>query len=238
MAGVRILVVEDEPGVRQMTLEVLLALDETYEVAGVGDAETAIKAVQRYAPDLVLLDLNLGQRFDGLDVCRAIRANPTTAQIAVIILTAERADEAEPMLLDAGADDYIRKPLFTPQLLASRVRAVLRRTRPVDHAVQLRHGPMLIDPSRREVLINGSSVPLTPTEFDILLKLARHQDRALKRGELLERGGEDDENGRVDRTVDVHVLAIRRKLGRYAWIVDTVFGIGYRLGVPPEAQAR
>lgn len=238
MAGVRILVVEDEPGVRQMTLEVLLALDETYEAAGVGDVETAIKAVQRYRPDLVLLDLNLGQRFDGLDVCRAIRADRSTAHIAVIVLTAERADDAEPMLLDAGADDYIRKPLFTPKLLASRVRAVLRRTRPGEAEALVRHGPMLIDPARREVLVDGNAIALTPTEFDILFKLAQHKDRALRRQELLERGGEDDENGRVDRTVDVHVLSIRRKLGRHAWIVDTVFGIGYRLGAQPPAQAR
>jgi DNA-binding response OmpR family regulator len=237
MAGVRILVVEDEPGVRQMTLEVLMALDETYETAGVGDAQTAIQAVQRYRPDLVLLDLNLGQRFDGLDVCRAIRDNPETAHTAVIILTAERANDAEPMLLDAGADDYIRKPLFTPQLLASRVRAVLRRTRNASNDTIVRHGPLIIDPERREALLDGQRLALTPTEFDILLKLARHKDRALRRNELLDRGGSEEEGGRVDRTVDVHVLSIRRKLGRHDWIVDTVFGIGYRLGVPPSAEA-
>jgi len=238
MAGIRILVVEDEPGVRQMTLEVLLALDETWEAAGVGDVATALEAVRRYRPDLVLLDLNLGQRFDGLDVCRAIRANPDTAHIAVIVLTAERADDAEPLLLDAGADDYIRKPLFTPQLLASRVRAVLRRTNLKGTQPLLRHGPMTIDPSRREVLVEGTRVALTPTEFDILQKLVRNKDRALKRGELLDRGSNDDDGGRVDRTVDVHILSIRRKLGRHDWIVDTVFGVGYRAGVPPQAGAR
>ncbi len=237
MTGARILVVEDEPGTRQMTLDVLLALDETFEAAGVGDRDTALAAVQRYRPDLVLLDLNLGQRFDGLDVCREIRSNPSTSHTGIIVFTSEPAHEAEPMLLDAGADDYIRKPQFTPQLLASRVRALLRRITGTGDAGLIRHGPLTIDQERREALIEGESMGLTPTEFDILLKLATNKDRAMRRHELLERAGMEEEGGKVDRTVDVHVLSIRRKLGRHDWIVDTVFGVGYRLGAPPAARS-
>lgn len=238
MTGARILVVEDEPGTRQMTLDVLMALDETIEAAGVGDRDMALQAVLRYRPDLVLLDLNLGQRFDGLDICREIRKNPSTANTGIIVFTAEPASEAEPMLLDAGADDYIRKPQFTPQLLASRVRAVLRRLSSPGAVALLRHGPLSLDPERREAMIEGEPIGLTPTEFAILSKLVTNKDRALRRNELLEREAPEPEEGKVDRTVDVHVLSIRRKLGRHDWIVDTVFGVGYRLGVPPPARAR
>lgn len=237
MAGARILVIEDEPGTRQMTLDVLMALDETSECAGVGDSATALQAVLRYRPDLVLLDLNLGQRFDGLEICRQIRANAKIAHTGIIVFTSEPASEAEPMLLDAGADDYIRKPEFSPQLLASRVRAVLRRVNSMGTASMLRHGPLSLDPERHEAMIEGEPVGLTPTEFEILAKLVRNKDRALRRNELLERGDAGADGRKVDRTVDVHVLSIRRKLGRYDWIVDTVFGVGYRLGVPPAAGA-
>lgn len=238
MTGARILVIEDEPGTRQMTLDVLLELDETSEAAGVGDRSTATQAVLRYRPDIVLLDLNLGQRFDGLEVLREIRANPSIAQTGVIVFTSEPASEAEPMLLDAGADDYIRKPEFNPQMLGSRVRAVLRRVRGPGAAALTRHGPLSLDPERREALIEGEPIGLTPTEFEIISKLVANKDRAMRREELLERAAIAKGDGKVDRTVDVHVLSIRRKLGRHDWIVDTVFGVGYRLGTPPTASAR
>lgn len=238
MAGARILVIEDEPGTRQMTLDVLLALDETYEAAGVGDRETALQAVLRYRPDVVLLDLNLGRRFDGLDICREIRGNPAIANTGIIVFTSEPASEAEPMLLDAGADDYIRKPQFNPQMLASRVRAVLRRIRTEGPDALMRYGPLSLDPDTRMATVEGDPVGLTPTEFEILSKLLQNKHRAMRREELLERDGPEPKDGKVDRTVDVHVLSIRRKLGRHEWIVDTVFGVGYRLGVPPKAGAR
>ena len=238
MTGARILVIEDEPGTRQMTLDVLLALDETYEAAGIGDRTTALQAVLRYRPDVVLLDLNLRQRFDGLEVLKEIRGNPSISHTGVIVFTSEPASEAEPMLLDAGADDYIRKPEFNPQMLASRVRAVLRRVRSTGGVPLLRYGPLSLDPERHEALVEGDPIGLTPTEFEILNKLVQNKDRAMRREELLERANAAKDDGKVDRTVDVHVLSIRRKLGRHDWIVDTVFGVGYRLGVPPTASAR
>ncbi len=232
MAGERILVVEDEPGVLNMTLEVMRGAREAYQVEGAQDAAAGLESIRQNKPDLVLLDLNLGRRFDGLDVCKLIREDPETANIAVIILTGELMDAAETMLLDAGADDYIRKPQFTPQLLESRVRAVLRRTRSTP-ATELDHGPLKLHPGRREASVDGRIVNLTPTEFDILFKLASNNDRALPRRELLDRG--DGTSTAVDRTVDVHVLSIRRKLGRFEWLVQTVFGVGYRLGSSAES---
>lgn len=226
MAGERILVVEDEIGVLEMTLEVMRSSSENYEVQGATDAPSALAKARSWKPDLILLDLNLGRRFDGLDVCRAIRADPSLSDVGVVVLTGELLDTAEAMLLDAGADDYVRKPHFTPQLLDSRVRAVLRRTRK-GTASSLRHGPLIMNAARREASINDAVVPLTPTEFDILHRLAINADRAMARHELLDRGGE---LGTEDRTVDVHILSIRRKLKRNDWLIQTVFGVGYRLG--------
>ena len=234
MAGERILIVEDEPGVLEMTLEVMRHCSEAYEVEGVQDAKAALQKIRAWKPDLILLDLNLGRRFDGLEVCREIRADPKISDVGVIILTGELLETAEAMLLDAGADDYVRKPHFTPQLLDSRVRAVLRRTRKGSSS-SLRHGPLLMNAARREASINERLMPLTPTEFGILHKLAVNADRVLARRELLDRGAD---SGAVDRTVDVHILAIRRKLGPNGWLVETVFGVGYRLGTVPKAAAR
>lgn len=234
MSGERLLVVEDEPGVREMTLEVVRSLPEGYSVRGASTVEEALEQVRSWKPDLVLLDLNLGRRFDGLEVCRTVRGGASTADVAVIVLTGESMDTAESMLLDAGADDYIRKPHFTPQLLASRVRAVLRRTRK-GSASTLRRGPLILNSGRREATLEGEPLSLTPTEFDILHTLAVNSERAMGRHELLDRGGTPSA---VDRTVDVHILSIRRKLGRHDWLVQTVFGVGYRIGSSPEAARR
>ena len=234
MAGERILVVEDEPGVLDVTLEVVRSSPEGYVVEGARSVEEALEKVRAWEPDLVLLDLNLGRRFDGLKICKAIREDPDRAGIAIIVLTGESMDTAESMLLDAGADDYIRKPHFAPKLLASRVRAVLRRTHK-DADTLLRRGPLGLDPARREATLDGAPLSLTPTEFDILHNLTRNADRALERHELLDRGGAPSA---VDRTVDVHILSIRRKLGEHDWLVQTVFGVGYRIGSSPEAARR
>jgi DNA-binding response OmpR family regulator len=232
MAGERILVVEDEPGVLDLAMEVMRSAREGYVVEGATDARSGLEAIRRRKPDLVLLDLNLGRRFDGLELCKRIRSDPATTDIAVVILTGEVLEGAESMLLDAGADDYIRKPHFTPQLLESRVRAVLRRTLGSPSAT-VTHGPLALDPARREVRVGDRPVHLSPTEFDILYQLARHPDRALARRELLELG--HHQTHAIDRTIDVHVLSIRRKLGEHQWLIQTVFGVGYRLGTSATA---
>lgn len=225
----RILVVDDEVGVLKMIREVLLRADEGYEVECVQDRDAVTDATCRFEPNLILLDLNLGGRFDGLDVCRELRASPKTRSVPVIIITGELMDAAESTLLDAGADDYIRKAQFTPKLLESRVRAVLRRTSPTTRRV-IEHGPLVLRPGRREALLAGRVVPLTPTEFSILLKLADNSDRVLEREELLH-----SSDNALSRTVDVHVLSIRRKLKEFDWLVQTVFGHGYRIGTPPKS---
>lgn len=224
----KIAVIEDEQQVRDL-LTVVLA-DTGMEPRGAGDGNAGMELVQGWAPDLVLLDYSLPEGSpSGLDICRALRQDSNTANLPIIVLTAQIDDQLEEQFFDAGADDYIRKKAFKANLLIGRIRAVLRRTRQTaTEVVQTEH--LTIHPGRREVLVEGEPVNLTPTEFDILHKLALNPDRALTRRELLDRGGGDGEG--VDRTVDVHVLSIRRKLGKHAWLVSTVWGVGYRLGVP------
>ncbi len=233
MAQERVLVVEDEPGVLEMTLQVLEAMPERFQLSGVRTAKEAIDRLDRDRPHVVLLDLNLGRRFDGLDICRTIRENPRLRHTAVIVLTGELMDAAESMLLDAGADDYVSKAHFTPRLLESRLRAVLRRTLK-EETRKITHGPLQLDPARREAVVDDRDIRLTPTEFDLLYKLASTPDKALTRRELLDRGSGASA---IERTVDVHVLSIRRKLGRHDGLVETVFGVGYRVGTSKASPA-
>ena len=231
MAKGRILVIEDEELLRDMILEVLGA--DGYETAGAGDPHEGLRLVRELTPDLVVLDLNLPAHMKGLDICREVRADPTTSHIAILVLTGNKGDEYETVMFDAGADEYIRKTDFKPQLFLRRVQAVLRRATQTSNAA-LQQGPLTVYPARREALVDGSAVSFTPTEFDILYTLASNPERAISRRELLDRGGGGDDPA-VDRTVDVHILAIRRKLGAFSWLVSTVWGVGYRLGTGPDA---
>ena len=231
MAKGRILVIEDEDLLRDMILEVLGA--DGYETAGAGDPHEGLRLVRELTPDLVVLDLNLPAHMKGLDICREIRGDSATSHVAVLVLTGNKGDEYETAMFDAGADEYIRKTDFKPQLFLRRVSAVLRRATQTSNAA-LQQGPLTVYPARREALIDGQALSFTPTEFDILYKLASNPERAISRRELLDRGGEGDDAA-VDRTVDVHILAIRRKLGEFSWLVSTVWGVGYRLGTGPDS---
>jgi two-component system phosphate regulon response regulator PhoB len=230
MSKGKILVIEDEDLLRDMILEVLHG--GGYETAGASDPLTGLRSVSELSPDLVVLDLNLPERMKGLEICRAIRADPATAHVAVLVLTGNKGDEYETTMFDAGADEYIRKNDFKPQLFLRRVSAVLRRASQTSSNA-LQSGPLTVFPARREVRIDGKVVSLTPTEFDILYQLASNPERAISRRELLDRGTDGDD-ATVDRTVDVHILSIRRKLGSHAWLVSTVWGVGYRLGSGPD----
>ena len=224
-----IAVIEDDDQVRQL-LHVVLA-DAGMRPVGAKDGRTGLDLVRQKKPDAVLLDYGLQEGPSGLEVCRQLRAHAETANLPIIVLTAQVSDVLEEQFFEAGADDYIRKPNFKANLLISRIHAVLRRTRQAGSDV-IRTDHLTIHPGRREVLLDGEAVNLTPTEFDVLYKLAANPERALTRRELLDRGGAEGEG--VDRTVDVHVLSIRRKLGRHAWLVSTVWGVGYRLGTGPS----
>ena len=183
---------------------------------------TGREALSRADPDVVLLDLGLPD-VDGVHVCRRLRER---SRAAIIVVTA-RGEEAERVLaLDAGADDYLVKPFGLAELQA-RIRAVLRRSRPAGDAELIRHGPLTVDLRRRTVTIAGTSVTLTPKEFDILECLAADPGRVVSRQEILESAWDSHWYGPT-KVLDVHMAALRRKLG-VPGLIETVYGHGFRL---------
>jgi two-component system alkaline phosphatase synthesis response regulator PhoP len=225
MAKQRILVVEDEEDLRELISYNLAK--EGYQVSGVGTGEDALAAVGRQPPDLVVLDLLLPV-VDGLDVCRRLKSDPRTQHVPILMLTA-KTEEADVVAgLELGADDYLGKP-FSPRVLLARIKAVLRRqTRePADEQGVIQIHELLIHPGRHEVLAAGRPVELTLTEFRLLHFLARRPGWAFTRSQIVDAvKGEDYPV--TERSVDVQVAALRRKLGPFGRYVETVRGVGYR----------
>jgi len=225
----RVLFIEDDSLMQNMVADVLRASE--YECVGALDGISGLRLVREVKPDLVLLDLQLGAVPTGLDICAQMRQDPSLRTIPVIVFTGEAPSTAlEIKMFEMGADDFIEKQRFNPRVFIERIRAVMRRSRAIA-SDRLEFGPLHIIPARREVTIDGRPVNLTPTEFDILYKLATNRERALTREELLDRGAQTRDTV-ANRTVDVHVLSIRRKFGRFASLVATVHGVGYRMDVP------
>ncbi|MFO0931263.1 MAG: response regulator transcription factor [Planctomycetota bacterium] len=223
-AGARVVVVDDEPAVLQMTSSLLMAAG--FRTTTFADGDEALVALRQDPPDLLLLDVLLRGR-TGIEICSEIRNDPRLARVPVILVTGAHVSVADQVLgFGVGADDYVLKP-WTPEILLSRVSAVLRRVRGAA-AERLTHGPLVIDPARREATLEGALLPLTPTEFHIVHRLVANPDRALTRAELLDEV--TDAGAEVAaRNVDVHVLAIRRKLGTHRYLLQTVFRVGYRI---------
>ena len=214
----RILLVEDDPKTREMVA--LYLQREGYDVATAGDGVRALEVAKEREPHLVVLDLML-PRLDGLAVCRALRESP--APPGIIMVTARTTEEDKLTGLDLGADDYVTKPFSARELMA-RVRAVLRRAAEED---VLEIAGIIIDRVRRTVRANDADVSLTPTEYRLLDALATAAGRTFTRQELVDRALGEDYDG-LDRTVDVHVKNLRRKLGAAGEAIVTVFGVGYR----------
>jgi len=221
----RILVVEDEQ-------DLLDAVTFTLKRDGVrpircSNGEEALDLVETERPDLVLLDLML-PGMDGLEVCRRLRSSEKTAQVPIIMITA-KAEETDAVIgLGVGADDYMRKPFGLKELVA-RVRTVLRRyEEPAEPAPRiLRSGSLEIDPARHEVRIDDNSVTLTATEFRLLHHLVKYRGRVFTRAQLLERAVGNDVIV-IERNIDVHVSALRRKLDEHGEKIVTVRGVGYK----------
>jgi DNA-binding response OmpR family regulator len=216
----RVLVVEDDPGIATQLVRGLSRAG--YEADSVGTGAAALRSP---LPDVVLLDLGLPD-IDGVEVCRMLRA---LSDVAIIVVTARGEESDRVLALDQGADDCLVKPFGLAEVLA-RVRAVLRRTRPVSGEV-LRHGPLSVDLRTRKVTVAGREVALTPKEFDILECLATDPGRVVNRAEIFERAWDAHWYGPT-KVLDVHVAALRRKLGERVHI-ETVYGKGFRLGDPP-----
>lgn len=218
-----ILIADDDKKI--VDLVALYLKRDGYSVLQAYDGREALDLVRRKQPDLVVLDLMMPE-LDGIDVCRLLRAE---SQVPIIMLTARSTDDDKLRGLDLGADDYITKP-FNPRELMARIRAVLRRITPEEApSDDLLFGDLVVSFIRHEVLVAGQPVNLTPTEFRLLEALIREPGRAFSRSELLDRAFGYDYEG-VERTVDVHIMNLRRKIepsGDWRYIA-TVPGVGYR----------
>ena len=226
MPRVRILVVDDEPDILELIRYNLTR--NNYDMTGVASGEEAFASVRTSPPDLVVLDLML-PGIDGLEVCRRLKSDARTAGIPVIILSA-KGEEADVVTgLELGADDYLTKP-FSPRVLLARIKAVLRRQQSETEAgdAVITHRDLQIHPGRHEVQAAGALVQLTLTEFRILHLLARRPGWVFTRNQILE-AAQGDDSSVTTRAVDVHIVALRRKLGPGGDLIETIRGVGYRL---------
>jgi DNA-binding response OmpR family regulator len=231
----RVLIVEDEPDIAGLMKHALERTGEiNVEIVGTGAA--ALKSVMEEPPGLVLLDLNL-PFIDGTEVCRLLRARPTSAAIPIIMVTARTSEADRVAGLEMGADDYVTKP-FSLRELVARVRAVLRRPQqvnPSEHSPPYKRGRLTIDFDAVSVKVAGASVRLTKREFELLRFLVENRNRVLSRDRLLERVWGLDRQVET-RSVDVHVGRLRGKLGSVGRQIETVIGMGYRFVEEPDSS--
>src|SRR6476619_3590698 len=223
--ALRILIVEDDPDIAELVARYLEKAGFVTERATSG--REALKAIAAKAPDLLVLDLML-PHVDGLEVCRVVRGNESTAGLPIIMLTA-RADESERIVgLELGADDYLAKP-FSPNELVARVRALLRRAHRAPAATRTHtYGPIEVDTEQHVVTAHGHAVTLTAKEFLLLAYLLQHRGRVLSRDVLLTDVWGYKYTGGT-RTVDVHVRRLREKVPLLTEALVTVKQFGYKL---------
>jgi len=221
----RILVVDDEEDILELVRFNLLR--EGYDVRAADSGEKAVDLTQKELPHLIILDLML-PGIDGLEVTRILKSNSETRQIPIVMLTAKGEEPDVVAGLELGADDYVTKP-FSPRILLARVRAVLRRkqeeAQETSDVVKIRN--LLIHPGRREVLVDGKTVPLTFTEFGILNYLVRRPGWVFTRSQIVDTVRGTDYFV-TDRSVDVQIAGLRKKLGPSGRFIETVRGVGYR----------
>ena len=223
----RIAIVEDEEDIREI-LQYTLSR-EGFDVDCAADGSSGLEMIRRNPPDLVLLDLMLPD-VEGLEVCRQLKADRETRDIAIIMVTAKGEESDIVLGLGLGADDYIPKP-FSARELVARTRSVIRRSkRPEseqtsDAVLSLRG--LKVDPSRHKVFVHDQEVEFTATEFKILYLLASHPGRIFSRSQILSES-RGELAAAFDRSVDAHVRTIRKKLGDLRELIETVRAIGYR----------
>jgi two-component system phosphate regulon response regulator PhoB len=220
-----ILVVDDEENILELVRFNLSK--EGYRVACAATGEEALKGARAQSPDLIVLDLML-PGLDGLEVCKILKRDAKTERIPIVMLTAKGEESDIVTGLELGADDYVTKP-FSPKVLIARIRAVLRRheAKPLGESAVLKVHDIAINPGRHEVLVAGKPAELTCTEFRILHFLARRPGWVFTRAQILDAARGQDIVV-TDRSVDVHVVSLRRKLGNHGEYIETVRGIGYR----------
>lgn len=220
----RIILVEDEEDIAAFIK--LQADISGYALHVEVDGVNGLKAIEREKPDLVVLDIML-PGLNGYDVCRKMKSNPKLKEIPIIIISA-KSDELDVVLgLELGADDYVAKP-FSPKVLFSRIKAVLRRGQePKEETKHFKFGDFAMDVERYILKKRGEALTLTLSEFGILKRLLMNRGRVLTRNQLLD-DIQNDDSFIVDRNVDVHIAALRKKLGPNFNYIETVRGVGYR----------
>lgn len=225
MSRERILLVDDEEDILNLVKYNLER--EGFKVETVTTGEAAVRAARENVPDLILLDLML-PGMDGFDVCRILKNDKNVMKTPIVMLTAKGEDSDIVAGLELGADDYITKP-FSPRVLIARVKAVLRRDSKVKEGKSplIKVDDMEIDTVRHRVVIGDESIDLTATEFDILVYLARRPGWVFTRSQIIN-GVKGDDYPVTDRSVDVQILNLRKKLGDSGANIETVRGVGYR----------
>lgn len=228
MANKTILVVDDEADILQLIQYNLEK--EGYKTLTTASGEEALREARRHLPNLIILDLML-PGLDGIEVCKQLRSSEDTKYIPILMVTAKSEESDIITGLEVGADDYITKP-FSPKVLIARVRAILRRSRrnPIDEGREpyLKIHAIQIDTTKHEVIAEGHSLALSVTEFAILEFLARNPGWVFSRNQII--GAVKGEDYPVtERSVDVQILGLRKKLGEQGRMIETVRGIGYRM---------
>lgn len=220
-----ILVIDDEKDLLELVRYNLEK--EQFDVILARNGEEGLQIARKHRPDVIILDIMM-PGMDGLEVCRRLRGEDRTAHVPLIMLTARAAESDRVVGLEMGADDYVTKP-FSPRELVARVRAVLRRSsRSEETPDVISVAGIHIDVGRHEVTCDGKHVSLTATEFKILYYLASRPGRVVSRDEIID-GAMDREAAVTDRTIDVHMTSIRKKLGPSGTLIETVRGFGYKL---------
>jgi two-component system phosphate regulon response regulator PhoB len=222
--GSFILVVEDEPGIAELLRYTLIAEGMLVEIAD--SSQAAQRIVAQAMPRLVLLDWMLPD-LSGIELLNRWRANPATATLPVIMLTAKGLDEDKVKGLNAGADDYVTKP-FSPRELVARIHAVLRRHVPQEEIATQTIGAITVDDDRHTVSVHGQPVELGPAEFKLLRFLIQYPERVFSRAQLLDKVWGNNAFFE-ERTVDVHVMRLRKSLGGAGSSIKTVRSVGYML---------
>ncbi len=219
-----VLVIDDEKDLIELVRYNLEK--EGFDVVAATEGQSGLELATQHQPDVVVLD-RMMPGIDGLEVCRQLRGDRRTSRLPIIMLTARAAETDRIVGLEMGADDYVTKP-FSPGELVARVRAILRRSSPQEQAQVVRHGKLVVDVGRHEVSYDGQVISLTATEFRILHFFVSRPGRVLTRDQIID-GALSRDAAVFDRTIDVHITAIRKKLLGGGELIETVRGFGYKL---------
>lgn len=217
--------VEDDDNIRELVIYTLQSAN--YRAVGFANAEKFYKGLKESKPDLILLDIMLPDE-DGISILKKLKANRDTKKLPVIMLTAKASEYDKIKGLDLGADDYVSKPFGVMELI-SRIKAVMRRTHASDRENVISIGGIELDNEKHVVVVNGEKVSLTYKEFELLYNLMINRDLVMSREKLLDLVWNTGYEGE-SRTVDVHIGSLRQKLGACGALIQTIRGVGYKLG--------